>query len=193
VTDAQLSVEDCIARVLAAAQQATPRLGGSRLVALDGPAGSGKTSIAAGIEEMLTKDGTGVSTLHMDDLYDGWTGLDAALEERVLDQVLRPLAADRQARWQQYDWYAGRFDRWHLLDPTDVLILEGCGSGAARYAPYTSLLVWVEARRETRVRRGVERDGEQVLANWLAWMDLETTYFATNRTSARAEVTCWTG
>jgi uridine kinase len=165
-----------------------PSVGTTRLVAFDGPAGSGKTTFAAAMHEELTSRGLGVVTMHMDDLYEGWTGLRPGLEERVLTQLLHPLSEGRRARWQQYDWEAGRFDRWQDLDPPAVLILEGCGSGARAYAPYTDMLVWVEADRDVRIGRGVERDGEQVLPHWLAWMDLENAYFAANDTRARADI-----
>jgi uridine kinase len=178
-------VAELVARELLAMP---PRLGATRLAAVDGPAGSGKTTLAAALHEELNRRGLGVVTMHMDDLYEGWSGLQPAVEERVIAQVLRPLAEGHPARWQQYDWEAGRFDRWHDLDPPAVLILEGCGSGARTYAPCTSLLVWVEADRDLRIRRGVERDGEQVLPHWLAWMDLEDAYFAANDTRARADI-----
>jgi uridine kinase len=189
-----VAANPCLPRVLAALDSATPLLGETRLVAVDGPAGSGKTSLSGDLTNALTGPGPArtVTTLHLDDLYEGWTGLDARLEERVLTQVLRPLHAGRPARWQQYDWAAERFDRWHLLPPPDVLILEGCGAGAARFAPYTSLLIWVEADPATRITRGIARDGEQVREDWLRWMELESGYFATNRTSQRAHLSCRT-
>jgi uridine kinase len=179
---------DVLRRVLAALRVTPPKLGTTRLATVDGPAGSGKTTLAAAMHEQLTRRGLGVVTMHMDDLYEGWTGLRPAVEERVLSQLLHPLSAGRPARWQQYDWEAGRFDRWHDLDPPAVLILEGCGSGARAYARYVSLLVWVEADRDVRIGRGVERDGEQVLPHWLAWMDLEEAHFAANDTRARADI-----
>jgi uridine kinase len=187
----------CLDEVLDALGTALPALGRTVLVAVDGPAGSGKSTLATGLAERLATP-TGpravrsVAVVHMDDLYDGWTGLDTALEGRVLDQLLKPLAAGRPARWQRYDWHAGRFGDWHTVEPPDVLVLEGCGSGAARYAPYTSLLVWLEVPPRTRIARGIERDGEQVRNHWMRWMRLEAGYFAANRTAARADVSCRT-
>ncbi|MGH3507420.1 MAG: uridine kinase family protein [Nocardioidaceae bacterium] len=185
-------VEPCLSRVVAAVDHAEATLDRAILLAVDGPAGSGKTSLAEALASRLTRSGRAVTMLHMDDLYEGWSGLDVTLEERVLDQVLRPLAAGVTGRWQAYDWEAGRFDEWHEVAPPDVLILEGCGSGAARYAPYTSLLVWLEADPATRIARGIARDGEEVRTDWLGWMELESSYFATNRTSQRADLTCRT-
>jgi hypothetical protein len=72
-------------------------------------------------------------------------------------------------------------------------VLEGCGSGARDYAAFTTLLVWVEADQEERIRRGVARDGEQVLPKWLAWMESEERHFAAHGTRDRADVRVSTG
>lgn len=164
-----------------------------RVIAIDGPAGSGKTTLAAALERHLATRDTTVAVMHMDDLYHGWDGLDPELEGRVLAQVLVPLARHGRARWQRYDWHAERFAEWVDLDRPEVLVLEGCGSGAVRYAPYTTLLVWVEAGRRERVRRGVARDGTAMLPHWRAWMRREADYFAAHRTAERADVHLSTG
>jgi uridine kinase len=173
----------------------TSSLGDVRLVCIDGPAGSGKTTLAAELAEVLSHKALSVQTLHMDDLYEGWSGIDAGrqLEVRVLDQALRPLANGRQGRWQRYDWAAGRLTEWVDLPVPDVLILEGCGSGALAYQTFITLLVWVEAERHTRIDRGLARDGEKLLPQWLRWMDAEERHFAANGTRDRADVILRTG
>lgn len=165
-------------------------LGNARLVAIDGPAGSGKTTLAGELASLLARQELATTILHMDDFFEGWSGLDrsAELEARILDQVLRPLAAMRTARWQRYDWAAGRFAEWHDVPPVDVVLLEGCGSGALAYAPYLTVLVWVEASRESRLHRAARRDGEEVLPLWLGWMESEARHFAANDTARRADV-----
>jgi uridine kinase len=194
---ADVDLSDPVTRVLSALTTRPASLGGSRLVCIDGPAGSGKTTLAERLRAATARTGSTASVVHMDDLYEDWEGLAPdrapALEERVLTQLLRPLASGRPARWQQYDWHRQRFDRWHDLPPVDVLILEGCGSGARAYAGLCTLLVWVEAPREVRIDRGVARDGPGVLQNWLAWMDLEQAYFASQDTAARADITLRNG
>ncbi|MBA2445618.1 MAG: uridine kinase [Nocardioidaceae bacterium] len=174
--------------LLSLVQEAKERLGSTKLVAIDGPAGSGKTILASHLHTSLQHAGLIVTTLHLDDLYEGWTGLESGLETRLADQVLHPLAGGRAAYWQRYDWHARAFAEWVNVPPPEVLILEGCGSGAQAYTPYTSLLVWIEAGQEERIARGIQRDGPGVLANWLAWMDREAAHFAANRTRARADL-----
>jgi len=169
-----------------------PALSRTRLLAVDGPAGSGKTTLAHGIAAVIADRGYRVGVLSLDDLYDGWTGLNPALESRVLEQVLEPLGSGHLARWQAYDWQSRAFAEWHDLAPGDVLVLEGCGSGARRFAPYTTLLVWVEAAPAVRARRAVARDGEQVLRHWADWAAAEERTFAANETRSRAQLSVWT-
>ena len=165
-----------------------PTLATARLLAIDGPAGSGKTTLAHRVETALTSAGCRAALLSLDDLYEGWTGLTPALDERVAAQVIEPLAAGRPARWRAADWAAGGFGDWHDLPLPDVLVLEGCGAGARRHAPYTTLLVWVEAAVTTRTERAVARDGVDVLAHWAAWAEAEERTFRTNDTRARADL-----
>jgi uridine kinase len=98
------------------------------------------------------------------------------------------LREDRPGRYQRYDWHREQFAEWHTVDPVDVLILEGVGSGASAYGDNITSLVWVEAPRDLRVERGRERDGEEVLPKWLEWMDSEDAVFARERTRQRADV-----
>ncbi len=175
-------------RLLSLVSQSVARLDSTKLIAIDGPAGSGKTTLASQWHDFLRNSGLTVETLHLDDLYEGWTGLHRGLETRLIDQVLNPLASGQAARWQRYDWHAGAFAEWVELTPPKVLILEGCGSGAQAYSPYSSLLVWIEAEQEERITRGIQRDGPGVLPHWLAWMDREAAHFAANRTRDRADL-----
>ncbi len=165
-----------------------PTLGGARLLAIDGPAGSGKTTLARDVSKRLAASGTRVDVLSLDDMYDGWGGLDPALSARVVAQVLRPLAAGRPARWQRYDWAAGDFGEWRELAPPDVLVLEGCGSGARAQAPYTTLLVWLETTPDEALARMLERDGSEVLDHLAAWRLSEQRHFAVNDTRQRADL-----
>lgn len=159
-----------------------PRLGAVRLVCIDGPAGSGKTTLAARLGDVL-----GATVLHLDDLYEGWTGLDGVFE-RLDDQVLTPLAAGRPGRFQRYDWEAGRFAEWRDLPVPEHLVVEGCGSAAGALGDRAVLVAWVEAPIDVRLARGLARDGEQMRAQWLRWQALEDVHFARERTRDRAEV-----
>lgn len=164
---------------------AEPRLGAVRLVVVDGPAGSGKTTYAARLAGRLA----GAPVVHMDDLYEGWSGLDDSVWARLESQLLAPLRAGRAARYQRYDWERGRFGEWVDLAAPDVLVVEGVGAAARQVDPWAVLRVWVEAPRDVRLERGVARDGEALRDEWLRWAGLEDRHFAGDATRARADVT----
>lgn len=151
---------------------------------VDGPAGSGKTTLAAALCARLDD----AVVMHMDDVYRGWdTDFDEVMA-RLRTQVVRPLLDQQAGRYQVYDWHRERFDRWVDVPPPGVLLLEGVGSGSGLLDDVRSALLWIEAEREERIRRGVERDGPQVLPQWLAWMRHEEAEHARQRTRDRADV-----
>lgn len=168
--------------------RARPRLGPVRLVCVDGPAGSGKTTTAARVADLLAHGGTDVEVVHLDDLYDGWHGLEGSLWPRVSAQVLEPLRRGRPGRFQRYDWAAAAFTRWVDVPVAPVLLLEGCGSARREADPLASLRVWVDAPDDVRLARGLARDGEDAREHWLGWMADERAHFARERTRQRADV-----
>ena len=159
-----------------------PRLGPVRLVCIDGPAGSGKTTLAARLGDAL-----GAAVLHLDDLYEGWSGLDGVFD-RLEEQVLAPLATGRSGRYQRYDWEAGHFAEWRDVPLSEHLVVEGCGSAPAALADRAVLVVWADAPAPVRLARGLARDGEHMRAEWVRWQELEDVHFAREGTRERAEV-----
>ena len=77
------------AEILSLALDRPPTLGSGRLICVDGPAGSGKTTWAAGIAQLAPE----VTVVHMDDLYPGWSGLPEV--DAQLGDLLRPLAENQ--------------------------------------------------------------------------------------------------
>ena len=163
---------------------APPRLGATRLVCVDGPAGSGKTTFAGRLAGAL---GPGTAVVHMDDLYAGWT-LDGAAG-RLTTGVLEPLAAGRPGAYHRYDWAAGRFEDVPTAVPVpEVLVVEGCGSCPRALDGRTTLRIWVEAPQQLRLTRGLARDGADLAALWHRWQQAETAEFTREDTRARADV-----
>ena len=173
----QLSLDDLAAHVYLR----PPRAGSTRVLAIDGPGGSGKSTLAARLASVLN-----APVVHMDDIYPGWDGL-AAAAPLLRDWVLEPLARRRPVRFQRYDWSLGTYREWVDVPAADVLIVEGCGSGSRIVARYISLLLWVEAPREVRFARGIERDGEAYRPSWERWARQEDALFAAEHTRERAD------
>ncbi|MCY7342361.1 MAG: uridine kinase [Pseudonocardia sp.] len=163
--------------------RADPRCGATRLVCVDGPSGSGKTVLADRLAIALR----GPALVHMDDLYPGWDGLADAVS-LLEDLVVAPLAAGRPARYRRYDWGRGEYAEEHDLGTPPLLVVEGVGSGARAIATRAVLLMWVEAPREERFRRGISRDGESYRPHWERWARHEDAHFTVEGTRVRADL-----
>jgi uridine kinase len=177
-------VIDTFAALAARVLAAPARLGAVRLVCVDGPAGSGKTTFAGRLTDALGAD---AGLVHLEDLYAGWTLTGAVA--RLSAGVLRPLAEGRPGTHHRYDWAAGRFDDEPVAVPLPrVLVVEGCGSSPRALAPWTSLRIWVEAPAPLRLARGLARDGADLAAHWRRWQQSEAAHFAAEDTRARADL-----
>lgn len=158
-----------------------PTLGTGRLLCVDGPAGSGKSTLAEQVFEAYP----GSRVVHLDDLYDGWSGLPRV--GRQLASLLGPLAEGRPGSYRRFDWAADAYAETVVVDPVDLLVLEGVGAGSAQPSLVTAL-VWVEAPEPVRLSRGLERDGFAMEDHWLQWQRDEAEHFALHRTRERADL-----
>jgi uridine kinase len=172
---------DAAALVLDLVRSRPATLGRGRLVSIDGPAGAGKTTLADEVAALAP----GAVVVHMDDLYEGWDGLPEV--SRQLAGLLRPLADRLPGSYRRYDWHAGEFAETVTVEPTDLLVLEGVGSGCRMQDDLIGVLVWVDAPYDLRMRRGIDRDGEDFAPHWEAWAEAEQAVFAQHRTRERAD------
>jgi hypothetical protein len=174
--------DEAVRRTLAAA----PTLGSRWLVCVDGPAGSGKTTLAARIRRAVPVE-VSCRVVHLDDLYPGWGGLRAGVEH-VVETVVRPIAEGRPGRYRRWDWHASAPGPWVDVPLVDLVVLEGVGSGSLLVEDLVTTLVWVEADHDVRLARGVERDGLASRDEFVAWMAGEAPYLEEQRTRGRAHL-----
>lgn len=159
-----------------------PTLGVGRLVCIDGPAGSGKTTLSAGLVDVVPD----ATVVHCDEMLQGWAGLPGLAAS--VEGLLAPLADGRPGRWRRWDWLAGGWAETHDVAPGGLLALEGVGSWSPAVAHLVGVLVWVEADSALRLARGLARDGEQMRARWERWRLDEDELFARLGTRAHADV-----
>lgn len=155
---------------------------GTRWVGVDGFGAAGKTTLAAALARALP---TAV-VVHVDDFarpsVPGWE------LDRFVAQVLEPLTAGRAARYQRWDWTDDRGAEWHEVPPGVPVVVEGVSSTDERLGVPWDVRVWVDADREDRLARALDRDGEAVLERWLTdWMPSEERYAAAQRPRDRAD------
>jgi uridine kinase len=174
------------------AQAGTDR---TTLIAIDGPGGSGKTTLAATVAGLLG----GAPVVHGDDFYRPMPEQDRARLDprqgyhryfdwqRLRDQVLTPLRAGQPARYQRFDWETGELADWHEISPGRAVIVEGVYAARPELAAYYDLTTYVDTPREVcldRVRaRG--QDPEEWITRWRAAEDF---YIRTTRPQSRAHL-----
>lgn len=155
--------EAAAADLLALALTRPATLGAGRLVCVDGPAGSGKTTLAAELAT-LAPDAT---VVHTDDLLEGWDGLPGLAA--AVSALLAPLAEGRPGAWRRWDWVASAWAETREVSPGGLLVLEGVGSWSPAIAPWVTALAWVEAAYDVRMARGLARDGDAFAPHWEQW------------------------
>lgn len=169
---------------------APPRLGGTRLLAIDGPSGSGKSTLAARLVANLAARGVRTALVPTDH-FATWDN-PVAWWPDLVEGVLVPLSRGGPGRYRRMVWEGGapRPGPWITVDPPEVLVLEGVSAGRRSAARWTSLLVWVEdADPAARLERAVARDGESCRAELSGWQRFEAGWFAVDGTRGRAGVT----
>jgi uridine kinase/aminoglycoside phosphotransferase (APT) family kinase protein len=157
-----------------------PRGMATRIVAVDGPGGAGKTSLSERLADELH-----AQIVHTDDFAswenptDWWPAL--------IEQVLEPLAAGSAARYVPTTW--GGPDRDEVtVEPGEFVILDGVTASREAFRPYLAYSIWVETPRDVRLRRGLERDGEHMRPRWEEWMAAEDRYVEREHPAERADL-----
>ncbi|MDO5736829.1 MAG: 4-amino-4-deoxy-L-arabinose transferase [Propionibacteriaceae bacterium] len=177
-----------IERLLTHATSTMAAPGVSRVVAVDGPSGAGKTTFAEQVaDELVRRTGMRPQVVHMDDIFPGWDGLADAVD-LVAGQVLEPLSKGESGRFRRWDWAQGTRAEWVEVPVADWIVLEGVGCGSRRCRSHLAALAWVEADKAVRMARGIERDGEAFRPHWQRWAVQEQALFAAEDTRGHADV-----
>ena len=163
-----------------------PRAGSTTVVIVDGPSGSGKSTFATRLAEA-----SGAGLLRLEDLYPGWDGLDEGAQRLVAD-VLEPLARGEGATIRRWDWLAMREVEREPLSVEPLLVIEGVGAGSIAAGEFASLLIWLEADTAERHARAMRRDGAMYVDHWDRWAAQEQVTFAREGTRERADRVCRT-
>jgi cytidylate kinase len=172
---------DVVAAIVSLVDGSDALCGRTHLICIDGPSGAGKTTLARDLAATLA-----APTVHMDDLYPGWDGLRAGTH-RAQEWIVGPLTEGLPARYRRWDWAAEQYAEWVQLPSSEVVVLEGCGSGALPAGKAASVLVWVEAEETVRRARGLARDAGYA-PYWEGWAVQERRLYDADRTWERADL-----
>ncbi|MFG2630606.1 uridine kinase [Streptomyces sp. NPDC048473] len=158
-----------------------PSCGPVRLIAIDGHAGSGKSTFASRLAAVLDD----APVLHLDDLathesFFTWV-------DRLWEQVIGPLSRGECARYAPYDWTARTFAAPRSLEPAPVVLIEGVGAGRRALRPHLARLLWMDLAAAESWERGRRRDGPALSAFWDGWTAAEAEHFSADPSRSHAD------
>ena len=157
------------------------------LLAIDGPAGAGKTTLAAKLEAEYSVDST-VRIIHMDDLYNGWNdGLGQSLTD-TLQAITTAYLSGNQCTVKVFNWHLMNFDREEVIAPTDYLILEGVGAAQKVVRDAGAITYWLDIDAETGLQRVLARDGAHIEEEMRQWQIQQSIHFAKDQTRENCEI-----
>lgn len=156
------------------------------IIAVDGPAGAGKTTLAHEIYLAISLKKS-VSVIHMDDLYDGWDNALGADLTKVLLYLTDQHKQNKPAKISRFNWITSSFEDSEEIAPTDLLILEGVGSGNLAIQDELAALIWIDIDPEIGVKRVIDRDGAQVADEMRKWLGTQEEYFSQHSTREKAD------
>jgi uridine kinase len=152
----------------------------TRIVAVDGPGGAGKTSLALWLAQKLD-----AQVIHTDD-FASWEN-PVEWWPQLIELALKPLAAGKRVRYHPTRW-GGEEREPVSIEPTEIVILEGVTASRQAFQPFLAYSIWIETPRELRLQRGLERDGADAWAQWEHWMEAEDRYIERERPAERADL-----
>ena len=157
------------------------------ILLIDGRAGSGKSTLADLVQRGYFKLGDSLPrVIHMDDLYQGWDGLEAGAD--YLNRfVLGPLKRREGASWQEWNWSNDeRSGQWREFRGGTPLIIEGCGALNGISSESADLRVWLEVPEDVRHERWVAREGsDEFFGRWAAQ---EVEFYAREKSAELADI-----
>ena len=162
-------------------QQVERRTKHGRIIAIDGPAGSGKTTLAT----RLSKDWSAgdVVTIHMDDLYEGWeSALTERLTRTLLHSIATPMSLGKKLSYRKYDWLTKSFNDTVEHASPSLLILEGVGAGQKAVRQFLDQLIWIDIAPEIGLQRVLQRDGDYLETEMRVWQMRESEHFLRDNT-----------
>ncbi len=164
----------------------TPPVGKTHIIAIDGPAGAGKTTLATQLFQALSSRFS-VEVIHMDDLYNGWEN---ALGDQLTEELARIIGSVRNQTPYKipiFDWASNTFSTSRNFVAPQILILEGVGSARSHVREFAMTTIWIEVDRAIGIERVIARDGDAIETHMKQWLVDQEMYFTSDKTRESAD------
>jgi uridine kinase len=156
------------------------------IIAIDGPAGAGKTTLASTLSLALSPQ-MSTTVVHMDELYPGWEYALGGELTKTLTWLTSCHKAKKPLLYSSFDWIANEFNPPKSHASTQLLILEGVASAQLPIEESLATSIWLDLDPEIGFRRVIERDGENISREMKKWLVTQEQHFTADRTKERCE------
>ena len=168
-----------------------PKCGSVRFVAIDGRAGSGKTTAANDLSKLLD-----AQVIHTDDFASWENPID--WWPKVIEQVFKPIASGATSlSYDRTQWWENQ-PRSRIVDQevTPIMIIEGVSAFRSEFRPYISYGICMLAPKKLRMERGIKsdlslgisEDSKEVSGYWDQWDEQEDKYFERDQPEKLADL-----
>lgn len=162
------------------------------VIAIDGRAAAGKTTLAAALQEILQ-----ASVIHMDDFFlpmelrsaDRFREPGGNVHyERFKEEVLPYLKENSSFSYRIFDCSCMNFHGAALVDTGEWRIVEGSYSMHPKYGTYADIAIFCDVEPEKQMERIKKRNGVQMAEMFRTrWIPLEETYFEAYSVKEKAD------
>jgi uridine kinase len=156
------------------------------IIAVDGPAGAGKTTLASTISLALSPR-MSTTVIHMDELYPGWEGALGDELAKTLTWLTSCHKAAKPLLYSSFNWVASEFADPKSHPSTHLLILEGVASAQIAIEETLATSIWLDLDPLIGYQRVIDRDGEKISREMTQWLVMQEQHFAVDRTKERCE------
>jgi uridine kinase len=165
--------------------ESSKKCGQTKIIFIDGPAGSGKTTLAKSLSGLLEN----CPIIHMDEIYEGWeNALSPKTSQDLVEWIINPLLKNNSIEYIKYDWNIGQRIEKVVINNSKIIIIEGVGSSIFEISKYASLKLWIEVNKETGINRVLTRDGLQIQEQMKTWQSQESKFFIENNSKENSDI-----
>jgi uridine kinase len=165
--------------------ESSKKCGQTKIIVIDGPAGSGKTTLAKSLSGLLQN----CPIIHMDEIYEGWeNALSPKTFKDLVGWIINPLLENNSIEYIKYDWNLEQRIEKVVINNSKVMIIEGVGSSSFEVSKHASLKLWIEVNKETGINRVLTRDGLHIQEQMKTWQSQESKFFIENNSKENSDI-----